>query len=173
MKKSMPQSHVQEHIDLIAGHEQDFLARRTRTEKLSDGIAGFAGSLGFIGIHLMIFAVWIGINTLGITRTHRFDPPPYSLLSTIVALEAILLASFILIRQSRLSRRVDERDHLMLQIMLLTEREITAVLEMSRQLAKQAGLGKVADRPEIRELSEQTSIEDLAKTIQENLQTSE
>jgi uncharacterized membrane protein len=122
---------------------------------------------------LVIFAVWVLANTLGMIRAHHFDPPPYSLLSTIVALEAILLASFILIRQSRLGRRADERDHLMLQILLLTEREITAVLEMNRQLAKQAGLNKVADQPEIKELSEQTSIEDLAKTIQKNLPLSE
>jgi uncharacterized membrane protein len=46
----MSQSHVQEHIDLIARHEQDFLARRTKAERLSDGIAGFAGSIGFVGI---------------------------------------------------------------------------------------------------------------------------
>lgn len=169
----MSQSHVQEHIDLIARHERDFLSRRTRAEKLSDGIAGFAGSLGFIGIHLVIFAVWMGMNSLKVTQPHHFDPPPFSLLSTIVALEAILLASFILIRQSRIGRRSDERDHLMLQILLLTEKEITAVLEMNRQLAKQAGFGKVADQPEIKELSEQTSIEDMARTIQENLQTSE
>ncbi len=169
----MSQSHVQEHINLIARHEQDFLARRTKAERLSDGIAGFAGSLGFVGIHLVLFAVWMAANTMRITRAYHFDPAPYSLLSTIVALEAILLASFILIRQSRLGRRADERDHLMLQILLLTEREITAVLEMNRQLAKQAGLGKVADQQEIRELSQQTSIEELAKTIQENVPLSE
>jgi uncharacterized membrane protein len=169
----MSHSHVQEHIDLIARHEEDFLSRRTRAEKLSDGIAGFAGSLGFVGIHLLIFFAWIGVNSFKTTRPYHFDPAPYSLLSTIVALEAILLASFILIRQSRIGRRSDERDHLMLQILLLTEKEITAVLEMNRQLAKQAGLGGVADRPEIKELSEQTSIEDMAKTIQENLQALE
>jgi uncharacterized membrane protein len=169
----MPQTHVQEHIDLIARHEQDFLSRRTRAEKLSDGIAGFAGSLAFIGIHLLIFGGWLAMNSLQITEPHHFDPPPYSLLSTIVALEAILLASFILIRQSRIGRRSDERDHLMLQILLLTEKEITAVLEMNRQLAKQAGLGKVADQPEMRALSEKTSIEDMARTIQENLQNAE
>lgn len=169
----MSQNHVQEHVDLIARHEQDFQSRRTKAEKLSDDIAGFAGSLAFIGIHLLIFTAWIMMNSLRITQAHHFDPAPYSLLSTIVALEAILLASFILIRQSRLGRRSDERDHLMLQVLLLAEKEITAVLEMNRQLAKQAGLGKVADQPEIRQLSEQTSIEDMARSIQKNLQDAE
>ncbi len=169
----MSQSHVQEHIDLIARHEQDFLSRRTGAEKLSDEIAGFAGSLAFVGLHLLIFAAWIVMNSLKITQPQHFDPPPYSLLSTIVALEAILLASFILIRQSRIGRRGDERDHLMLQILLLTEKEITAVLEINRQLAKQVGLGRMADQPEIKELSERTSIEDMAKNIKDNLRTSE
>jgi hypothetical protein len=33
-------------------------------------------------------------------------------------------------RQSRMSRRAEERDHLMLQLLLLTEKELTAVLGM-------------------------------------------
>ncbi len=61
----------------------------------------------------------------------------------------------------------------MLQILLLTEKEITAVLEINRQLAKQVGLGRMADQPEIKELSERTSIEDMAKNIKDNLRTSE
>jgi uncharacterized membrane protein len=44
----MSQSHIEEHIDLIAKHEQDFLVRRTPSERLGDTIAGFAGSLGFV-----------------------------------------------------------------------------------------------------------------------------
>lgn len=40
--------------------------------------------------------------------------------------EAILLASFILMPQTRMSHRAEQRDHLMLKILLLTEREITA-----------------------------------------------
>src|SRR6202040_2031757 len=60
--------------------------------------------------------------------------PPFPLLGTLVALEAILLASIILMRQSRMSRRAEERDHLMLQVLLLTEKEITAVLGMNRKI---------------------------------------
>jgi len=36
----MSQSHIEEHIDLIAKHEQDFLVRRTPSERLGDTIAG-------------------------------------------------------------------------------------------------------------------------------------
>lgn len=163
----MPQNQIQEHIDLIAKHEQEFLEQRTLPERIGDAIANFAGSIGFVFFHMMLFVVWISWNTLPVTQ--HYDPAPFSLLGTLVALEAILLASFILMRQARTARRADERDHLMLQILLLTEKEITAVLGVDRQIARQVGLDTVANNAEIRELSQPTSIEDVAQTIKETL----
>jgi uncharacterized membrane protein len=169
----MAQSHIQEHIDLIARHEQEFLDKRTRSERLGDSIAAFAGSFGFVSLHLLFFLGWIAINTFTVPQIPHFDPPPFSLLATLVAVEAILLASFILMRQARMGRRADERDHLMLQILLLTEKEITAVLGMDRQIAKQMGLEKVANATEVRELSQHTSIEEVAQTIRDTISETE
>lgn len=165
----MPLSHIQEHIDLIAKHEQDFLLHRTAAERLGDSIAGFAGSLPFVCIHLAIFAGWMSFNTDLFPHLRHFDPPPYSLLGTIVAIEAILLASMILMRQSRMSRRAEERDQLMLQILLLTEKEITAVLGIDRQIAGRIGLNQVADDTNIEQLSQDTSIDEVAQTIRDTL----
>jgi uncharacterized membrane protein len=167
----MPQESIQQHIEMIAKHEQDFLDRRTRSERLGDLIAGAAGNLTFVCVHLVIFAVWIGVNTAPGGR--HFDPAPFSLLATIIALEAILLASFILMRQVRIGRRAEEREHLMLQLMLLTEKEITAVLDLNRQIARRVGLEYAADRPLMEELSQHTSIEDVTQTIRENLPRAE
>lgn len=163
----MSKSQLQQQIDLIARHEHDFLASRTRAEKASDAIAGFVGNLKFVFAHLGLFAFWIIDNTL--PRVKHFDPSPFSLLSTVVTLEAILLASIILMRQTRYGRRADERDHLMLQILLLTEKELTAVVGMNRQIAKEIGLEEIANRPDIREFSRHTSIEDVAQTIKDTL----
>ncbi|MBW4037474.1 MAG: DUF1003 domain-containing protein [Acidobacteria bacterium] len=163
----MSQSHIQEQIELIAKHEQEFLERRTRAECISDNIAGFIGSLAFVVLHLCIFAVWITWNSW--PGTPHFDPRPYGLLQTMVAMEAILAASFILMRQARSSRRSDERDHLMLQILLLTEKELTALLGMERQIATEMGLTRTANSPEVRDLSQETSIDEVAQTIKENL----
>src|ERR1700685_2691507 len=163
----MPQSHIEAHIDLITKHEQDFLAKRTKGERLGDNFAVFIGSFGFVGAHLFLFIVWIGWNAL--PGLLHFYPLPFSLLGTIVALEAIFLASFILMRQARLGRRAEERDHLMLQILFLAEKEITAVLKMEGQIAKQVGAETAAISTEVRELSQQTSIEEVAQTIKENL----
>ena len=160
---------VQEHVDLIAKHELEFLARRTRTERIGDMVASFAGSLVFVALHVIGVASWIAVNTLSIPNIRHLDPAPYSLLGTFLAFEAILLASFILMRQTRMNRRADERDHLMLQILLLAEKEITAVLGMDRQIAGSVGLPKVAKDKEIEQLSQSTSIDEMAQSIQESL----
>lgn len=87
----------------------------------------------------------------------------------IIALEAILLASFILMRQSRLGRRANERDHSMLQVLLLMETELTAVLGIERQVATRAGLETVASSVEVKELAQQTSIDDVARAIERDV----
>ena len=134
-----PLSHLHDHIQIIAKHEQEFLQRRTRSEKLGDSLGIFIGSLGFVSIHVCWFTAWVSINVFSLGVSH-FDPYPFSLLNTIVALEAVFLASFIVMRQSRMSRRSDERDHLILQILMLTEKEITAALGIERQIAARMGI---------------------------------
>jgi uncharacterized membrane protein len=167
----MPQTQIQEHVDLIARHEQEFLAQRTRAERIGDSIASLVGSLVFVAFNLAVFFGWVAWNLA--PRVRHFDPPPFSLLGTVLALEAILTASFILMRQARTSRRSDERDHLMLQVLLLSEKEITALLKINRQIANHLGLDRAANNPELRELSQHTSIDDVAQSIKENLPAAE
>ena len=162
------QDHVQDHIETIATHEQEFLAQRTPLERLGDSIAAFAGSLPFVAIHLALFTAWFLANSLNFGIPH-FDPYPFSFLGALLAIEAILLASFILMRQARTSRRSDERDHLILQVLILTEREVTASLRIQRQLAARLGLESVARDKATEALSQHTSIDDVAQTIKENL----
>jgi uncharacterized membrane protein len=163
----MAQTHIQDHVEMIAKHEEDFLANRTTGERVSDAVACFIGSLTFVAMHLAVFAGWIAWNMW--PGVWHWDAKPFGLLQTCVAMESILAASFILMRQARLGRRSDERDHLMLQVLLLTEKEITAGLGMNRKMAQEMGLLKVANDPELKELSEETSIEDVAQSIRENL----
>jgi uncharacterized membrane protein len=163
----VPQDHIQEHINLIARHEQEFLTKRSAAERVSDSLARFAGSFAFVCVHLVLFVAWMAVNSLTIVRIRHFDPEPFSLMATVVALEAILLASIILMRQTRMSRRADERDHLMLQILLLTEKENTAILGIAREIAQRAGLKSAVNNEEIDQLTQTTSIDDVAHGIKE------
>ena len=169
----MAQNHIQDQINLIARHEQEFLAQRTPSERAGDRIASFAGSFWFISFHLTVWILWIAFNLLPQTQAYHVDPYPFSFLGTLITMEAILLASFILMRQARMGKRADERDHLMLQILLLTERELTAVLKVDREIAREVGLENVAEGREVQELSRHTSIEEVAQSIRENLPSSD
>jgi uncharacterized membrane protein len=60
----MARTHLQDHIDLIARHEQDFLERRTPAERIGDTVAGWMGSLSFVLLHAAIFVAWIVVNTV-------------------------------------------------------------------------------------------------------------
>jgi uncharacterized membrane protein len=165
----MSHGQVQQHIELIAKHEQEFLAKRSPTERIVDAIATFAGSLAFVALHFLVFVSWVGVNTARVGKIPHWDPAPFSLLGTLLTFEAILLASFILMRQSRIGRRADERDHLMLQVLLLMEKEITAVLQISQQVATRVGLSSEANTTEITELAEHTSIEEMKRAIDRDL----
>jgi uncharacterized membrane protein len=74
-------------------------------------------------------------------------------------MEAILLASLILMRQSRLARPADERGHLMLQILLLAE----------KQIATRMKLPDLENNNEIEQLGRNTSIDEVAHDIQRSL----
>jgi uncharacterized membrane protein len=164
-----PSNPVHGNVETILRHEQEFLASRSHGERLVDSTAAIVGSLSFVLCQLFFVAGWILINASHIFAIRQFDPVPFSLLNSCLALEGILLASFILMRQARLGRRSDERAHLMLQILMLMEKEVTAVIGMNRQIAVKLGLGDVGADRVIQQLGEDTSIDEVAESIQQNL----
>ncbi len=161
--------HTQSHIDLIAKQEHEFLSQRSTSEWIGDRVASFAGSIYFVLLHAVVVVLWVLINANQVSGTPKFDPYPYSLLGTIVAIEAVFLGSFILMRQSRMTKRAERRDHLNLQIDLISEKEITKVLQLTRAMCTQMGLKKVADNAELKELSEETSVETLSQRLEDTL----
>lgn len=161
--------HAEAHIDSIVKQEEEALKRRSTAERLADGVGGFAGSLPFIVIHLLLLIVWLLANTGKILVTRPFDPYPFPLLGVIVAVEAVFLSSFILMRQNRMMRRGDHRDHLNLQVDLLAEKEITTVLQMVRAICGHLGLHNIAADRNVRELSQNTSIESLSQSLEDKL----
>ena len=86
----------------------------------------------------------------------------------LVSTEGVLVATFVLITQNRMSRRSDQRDQLNLQIDLLAEEEMTVVLRLLRQIATRLGVepdGDDAQRAD--RLTESTNIRELVQAIQE------
>ena len=103
---------VIENIETILRLENASLQSRRIADRLADVIAGFTGTIWFVVMHLVWFGLWVAINTgmLGIIRP--FDPYPFQLLAMIVSLEAVLLSTFVLIKQNRMGYLTDRRSHL-------------------------------------------------------------
>jgi uncharacterized membrane protein len=100
---------------------------------------------------LLVFAGWVTVNAGKIPWIAPFDPFPYPLLSSMTSLEAVLLAAFVLMKQNRLGVIADRRDHLDLQVNLLTERRVTQIIQMLDQLSRHFGIEPHQDQ-ESREL---------------------
>lgn len=68
---------------------------------LAQLISNFSGNMWFVYLHVLWFTAWFFINRGAVPFIAPFDPYPYGLLTMIVSLEAIFLATFILINQNR------------------------------------------------------------------------
>jgi uncharacterized membrane protein len=60
--------------------------------RVADAITNFAGSMIFVYVHVVWFALWIVL---------RVESYPFGLLTMIVSLEAIFLSTFVMISQNR------------------------------------------------------------------------
>ena len=128
-------SAIEEHLELIKNWEQSQLHRRSVIQRVSDSITSFAARGPVLLLHFVVFSAWIVLNSGEIPGVVPFDPIPCPLLTMGVSLEAIFLALFVLASQNRLTRQSDMRSQLDLQVNLLAEREMTAVLQLLRDIA--------------------------------------
>jgi uncharacterized membrane protein len=83
----------------------------------------------------------------------------------VVSLEAIFLATFVLISQNRLSAEAEHRADLDLHIGLLTEHELTRVLQMLDIMQDKMGIKNHADS-ELADLEMETRPEDVLGEIE-------
>src|SRR5688572_33183258 len=84
-----------------------------------------------------------------------------------VSLEAIFLALFVLASQNRLTRQADKRSHLDLQIDLLAEREMTAVLQLLQDIAQHLEVKTTVTSEQLRDLMKKTDLRRLTNRLEE------
>ncbi len=154
---------IEQNIQAIANTRHVAAVQRTGEERLADAITDFSGRMYFVYFHVVWFGIWIAIN-LGFFGVKPFDPYPFGLLTMIVSLEAIFLATFVLISQNRLSAEADRRADLDLQIGLLTEHELTRVLNMLDAIQDKMGIENDADQ-ELLDLEKNVHPEDVLKEM--------
>ena len=127
-------------------------------------VGRFVGTPYFFIIQCLGVGLWLWVNTHASARAWSFDEYPFPLLSVILALEAVLLTSCVLIRQNIADQAFERRNHLDLQINLLAEREATLSLDILQRIAAHlkcpVGLDMQSEK-----LADETSVDAIARDL--------
>jgi uncharacterized membrane protein len=143
---------LERNIDALMDRRREEAAAATHHERFVTAITRFAGSTVFIYVHLAIFTVWIVANIWGVPGIRHFDPS-LAYLAVTASLEAIFLATFVLITQNRMSAAADRRADLHVQMTLLVEHELTRLLAIVSGIAQKLGVTTSVDS-EVEELKQ-------------------
>lgn len=157
---------------LVRSYEASELKRSSFFVRIADKLRTYFGTVFFLLLNLAFFAAWILINSGKLTGLEPFDPFPFMLLSVAVSTYAILLSIVVLISQNRESQFATLRQELQLQVNLITEREITKVLKILKELREEVKKGKVKDE-ELDEMLREVDLSYIERKIAEQLANKE
>jgi uncharacterized membrane protein len=152
---------ITKNIESVLRLEHEDERQLSLAQRRSHRVGWFVGTIYFVLFQIFMTAAWIVWN-LG--SANLFDPYPFPLLSWVLALEAVLLMSFVLIRQNAMDLQFERRNHLDLQINLLAEKETTVILQKLNLLAERLGVEEGDDR-ESRQLAKDTPVESIARDL--------
>lgn len=107
---------------------EELVEKSTVFERIADAISWFSGSMAFLFLNALWFAVWIVVNTLPL-GVPWFDPFPFGLLTMILSIEAIFLSCFVLISQNRQAAKDRVRADIEYEVNIKAELEIAHLHE--------------------------------------------
>jgi len=145
--------------------------KRSFIEIVADRTTALFGSNIFLFGNVLFFMAWIVINTGLIPGVKPFDKFPFSLLTTAVSLEAIILAILVLTSQNRASKVADLREEVQLQVNILTEEEITRMMWMLVLLLQKNGI-QIPEDERLKEMLRETDVEKIEKRMEKQIDKS-
>jgi len=129
---------------------EEVAEKLTPLQKVADWIAWFSGSMPFLIVNAIWFAIWIVINTID-TGLPRFDPYPFGLLTMIVSLEAIFLSCFVLVSQNRQAEKDRVRSDIEYEVNVKAELEVAHLHEKTDHMHEQMLMRFAALEKQLRE----------------------
>ena len=132
-------------LDLTVEHHpavlEQFEKRTSDAQlRLADKITAFAGSMNFVYLHIILFALWMLV----------FEKSPWPTLTLIVSLEAIFLSTFVMIgqnRQAAFQQAKADRDYSDLNELLAENTNLTRTIDQMTEELHQHLLGGAASPP--------------------------
>lgn len=101
--------------------------------RVADWVANFSGSITFLVIHIVFFAIWIVLN-IGVLPFGNFDAYPFGLLTMSVSLEAIILSTLLLFSSNRQGARDRIRSDIEYEVNLKAELEVAHLHEKTDRI---------------------------------------
>ncbi|MEK7524217.1 MAG: DUF1003 domain-containing protein [Patescibacteria group bacterium] len=149
---------------MIRSLKQRADTRRKFSARVADFMTSIFGSITFLALNVVWFTAWILVNLNQIPAIAPFDPS-FGLLTMIVSLEAIVLAIFVLISQNRAAKVDDLREEIDLQVDIITEEEMTKLMEMVAKLMEKNGIDVSHDET-LKAMLLPTNIEKIEKALE-------
>ena len=97
---------------------------RSNQNRIADTITQYAGSMGFVYVHIAVFAVWM----------IWFEANPWPTLTLAVSLEAIFLSTFVMISQNRTDEKRTVLAGAAWDSVQREEKQNEELLDISRQI---------------------------------------
>jgi len=156
---------TERNIEVVRKLEEAANEQRTTSDLVARMVARFCGSMTFVWVHVIGFAGWITLNL--VPGLKHIDPFPFTFLTFMVSLEAIFLSTFILISQNQDTQISERRNHLDLQINLLSEQENTKMLMILQAIAEKVG-AEIEPDEDVSVLAQETELEKVVEQIQQH-----
>jgi uncharacterized membrane protein len=156
---------LRRNIEALRRRRRDEEAAAGMEERLASAITRFTGSMGFVYAHVALYGFWIVANLGWLPGLDAWDAT-FVVLAMVASVEAIFLATFVLITQNRMATAADKRAELDVQISLLAEAEITKLVELVSEIARRMDL-PAAEHSELEEMKQQVAPEAVLDAIEE------
>jgi uncharacterized membrane protein len=143
MKETLIQStHLEDTFQAIARVRAEHNRKATLLERTVDKLTGRAGRPGFVVLLTLIFASWIGLNSvLLFLGKQPLDEPPFFWMQGAVSLAALYTTVLILATQRRENELASHHEHLTLELAILSEQKTAKIISLLEELR--------ADHPDI------------------------
>jgi uncharacterized membrane protein len=155
---------IARNISALLQHEREEARQATLQDRIADTVTGFAGSMLFVYLHLLLFGGWIVLNLGCVPGIVPWDPSMV-VLAMLASVEAIFISTFVLISQNRMMEQAERRAALNLQISLLGEHETTRMMALVLAVAERLGV-QTGVEEEVRELQRDVAPEAVLSQIE-------
>lgn len=167
----MPNTHHHKSRKIIKSFEAEALKKRPLVIKVADFFTSSFGTIGFLLFNIVLYAVWIYLNSGRVNWFIVIDPFPHNFLNTFISLEALGLTITVLISQNRANQIDRLRQELQLQVNLLSEKETTKVLQIVKKIADTKGINIKDD--EIEEMINEIDASYIERKLEEQMKKAE